>query len=235
MAFNLARYNLVPFNVDQNEVFYLITSGAETVSVSIGSALEIFPDVYGYERVDEETSGTPVKFIRALGAETVDELAEEGQMSVILSTEFTEEVTAELELSADVSLVRSGAETITGDLNIFADIYVSTSSGVNVTSVDKIAANIKLFAEGYELVSESASLEAIDIKTCVLTLTLKPGQRLIIDANTYNVLLDGENAIDVQSGDWIDELSRETTDITISAASGVGNLSASIVYTERYL
>ena len=79
------------------------------------------------------------------------------------------------------------------------------------------------------------SLEALDLAICYLTVTLKPGSTLIIDANNYNILLDGENAIELQSGDWLDDLDRETVDIAIGAASGVSGLSASILYTERYL
>ena len=58
---------------------------------------------------------------------------------------------------------------------------------------------------------------------------------MIIDANTYNVWIDQQNAVYVHSGDWLDELNRETQDFVITAASGAGNLEASILYTERYL
>ena len=75
----------------------------------------------------------------------------------------------------------------------------------------------------------------MDIIVCELNITLKPGQKLIVDATNYNVLLDNENAIWAQSGAWIDELTRETSSISINASSGVANLSANILYTERYL
>ena len=71
--------------------------------------------------------------------------------------------------------------------------------------------------------------------TCVLKLTLMPGQRLIVDASNYNVLLDGENMIHTQEGEWLDEISRETTSITVTAAAGQAGLSANILYTERFL
>ena len=89
--------------------------------------------------------------------------------------------------------------------------------------------------EMYELVDAAASLLAFDTRVCIINTTLRPGQRLIIDAATYNVLLDSENAIHLHSGEWIDELSRETTEINITARSGATSLSANILYTERYL
>ena len=64
---------------------------------------------------------------------------------------------------------------------------------------------------------------------------LKPGERLVIDANNYNVLLNGQNAIWYQADDWLDDMNRNTISIDITASAGVSNLSATILYTELYL
>ena len=88
---------------------------------------------------------------------------------------------------------------------------------------------------GNELVSQTVDVMAIDEIVCELNLTLMPGQRLIVDASNYNVLVDGENMIHTQVGEWLDELTRETNSITITAAEGGGGLSANILYTERFL
>ena len=235
MAFNLSRYNLSAYNIDTGNERWIKALGEEEVTVSIGSALEIFADAIGYERVDTTLDGAPTHFFTGSGAEAVGELVAEGQISILIAPLFEEAVTAETDIQAEYRLTVPFAEQVTADTDIQANIYPVCENEEIVTAETALGANIYLDADGYELVSESASLVAIDTKTCYLNITLKPGETLIVDANTYNVLLNGENSVDVHSGDWIDELNRETTDITITAARGVANLSASILYTERYL
>ena len=235
MAFNRSKFNHIPFNVQSDMVKYLQVSALEQVDAVIGSALNYFPLAIGNERVNETVTGDKGIFITVTGSEVISESVSNAELSVILFPQFEETVTGENEIAAEIMPWVSGTETVEENITLGADIYL-TVNAVETTDPDiELGADICPVAEGYELISESASLENIDMKTCVLTLTLRPSQVLIIDANNYNVLLDNENAIDVQSGDWIDELNRNTTDITISAASGLSNLSATILYTERYL
>lgn len=70
---------------------------------------------------------------------------------------------------------------------------------------------------------------------CILDVTLAPGQVLVIDSANYTVTIDGENAMDIHSGAWFNELNRDTASISIHAAAGIANLSATLEYTERYL
>ena len=235
MAFNRSKFNHVPFNVQSDMVKWLHVRALEEVDAVIGSALDFFPLAIGNERVGAVIDGDCGTFITASGTETITEEVIEAQMTVILFPHFEEEVTEEISLSAEIMPTVTGNETVDCDAALGADFYPVVIGNETPNAYTRIAAKIYPVAEGYELISESASLENLETRTCVLTLTLKPGQTLIVDANNYNVLLDNANAIDKQSGDWIDELNRNTTDIKITASSGVANLSASILYTERYL
>lgn len=235
MAFNRAKFNHLPFNTQSDMVKWLSVSALEEVDAVIGSALNFYPLAIGYERVDEVAEGMKGKFISAAGTETIDELVAEGQLTVILFPHFEETVTETMTLGADIRPMVSGNENIISNVSLGADIYTKSEADEIVDAVTSVGANIYPDAAGYELVSESASLENIEFKVCYLNLTLRPGQVLIVDANTYNVLLDNENAIDTHSGEWIDDMNRSTTDITIEAASGSSNLSATVLYTERYL
>ena len=235
MAFNRSKFNHLPFNVQSDMVKWLHVRALEEVDAVIGSALNFFPLAIGNERVNETIEGVMGSFITASGGETISEEVGEAQMTVILFPHFEENVTEEVELGADITPTLTGDEIVSNNASIGANYCPVVNYNETVNAVTALGAKIYPEVEGYELISESASLENIDTKTCVLTLTLRPSQVLIIDANNYNVLLNNQNAIEVQSGDWIDELNRNTTDITISAASGVANLSASILYTERYL
>ena len=235
MAFNLARYNLNPFNARGTSVKYIKALGIETISASIGSALQIYPLSIGYERVGESISGVMGRFLNVEFAETVDELVANGQISVILYLRYAETVSAETDIAAEDYLSVISTETVSANTHQDALIHPKTMFAEAINADTSLGSNIYCGAEGYELVSESASLEAREYRTCVLTLTLQPGQRLVIDAQNYNVLLDGENAIDTHSGDWLDELDRRTIDISITASAGVANLDATILYTERFL
>lgn len=236
MAFNLAKYNLTPFNLRGDKTIRTRIVGYETISASIGTALQVSARAIGYERVNETTKGEMAYRTRPIGEETVNEGVTDGFITVLTRLDFLEEITALSGIAADITRPLTGNENATAMILRGADFRSALSGAEAIeTRTFRIGAKVRTAPDGYELVSASANLEAVDMKTAVLTVTLKPGERLIIDASTYNVLLNGKNAIEIHSGDWIDELNRETQSIVITAASGVGNLSASILYTERYL
>ena len=66
-----------------------------------------------------------------------------------------------------------------------------------------------------------------------LQLTIPPGGELRIDSEIFIVLLNGENALHTQSGDWIN-ISRDLLRLIVESASG-GQLQGQLIYTERYL
>ena len=66
----------------------------------------------------------------------------------------------------------------------------------------------------------------------VFQLTIPPGGELRIDSGLFTVLLDGENVLYAQSGDWV-EVSRDLLRLTVESASG--RLEGQLIYTERYL
>ena len=78
------------------------------------------------------------------------------------------------------------------------------------------------------------TLEATEESVCSINVTIPPDSTLIVDAVNYNVYLDGGNIVYAHSGDWLDELNRMTQSIKITGTRA-GNLTASILYTERYL
>lgn len=235
MAFNRSKFNHLPFNVQSDMVKYLKVLALEEVDAVIGSALNFYPLGIGNERVTETVVGDKGIFISVTGSEVISESVGEAQATVILFPHFEENVDEETAIAAEVMPIVSGYETVNAVTALGANIYLTVNAEETIEPDIELGADICPVVDGYELISESASLENIDTKTCVLTVTLRPSQVLIIDAGNYNVLLDNQNAIDIQSGDWIDELNRSTTDITISAASGLSNLDATILYTERYL
>lgn len=87
--------------------------------------------------------------------------------------------------------------------------------------------------QGWETLSAAPEAGSQTVERAVFQLTIPPGGELRIDSGLFTVLLDGENALHAQEGDWI-SVSRELLRLTVECASG-GPLQGHLIYTERYL
>lgn len=235
MAFNLSRYNLQPYNAGGSKVFWLKAAASEKVTSQTGTGTLTYLRCNVFEQVGASIGGVQGRFIKVKGSEVITELVTEAQMSVLLNAIADEVITGEAEQAAIVQPIATAKETLTAESELGSNSYLEIVANEEIQPNIILSANIYSASDMYELVSGIASLVAIDTRVCVINTTLKPGQRLVIDAASYNVLLDSQNAIHLHSGDWIDELNRETTEINVSAQAGAANLTASILYTERYL
>lgn len=77
------------------------------------------------------------------------------------------------------------------------------------------------------------SANILESETVTIEITLQPGDILQIDSDTYNVFLNGANAIHLQSGDWI-TIDKSLVDLIVDSGTG-GELNGKIMYYERYL
>ena len=111
-----------------------------------------------------------------------------------------------------------GDETIDAGLIKPRTLFIELFGAANIEIVD-----IKLALANYEMLSQ-----------CLLTIDLEPGEELIIDAENYTVTKDGIDATGSHSGQWIDEIDRDTDVISIQNGSGSSDYTAEIFYTERY-
>ena len=158
-------------------------------------------------------------------------------IATLSGIEMAEKVGADIDIASDTQLSVSFAETVTAQTSIGQDVSIAAVSMAGTVLFDgDISQNVNIAGIEYrELITATASWDMFDEKTCVLTLTLKPGDKLIIDAGTYNVWLNDKNAVYTQSGDWIDELNRNTVLLEVLAASGASNLSTKLYFQEMYL
>lgn len=85
----------------------------------------------------------------------------------------------------------------------------------------------------YEVLGSVSGAGTQSTEQVSVTVTIPPGGELRIDSDTFRVLLNGENVLDKQSGDWL-MLSRDLLYLDIESAIGNG-LSGNLIYTERYL
>ena len=240
MAFDLARYNLNPFNAS-SLTRWLTMDFSEEVTTVMGVNVDVYPRVYCNEKVDANIVGAPCNFLDASeGTETVSEEVSEVIAVIWITSSGTEDVTKVLDASSETFLTVPGSEEVTAETAMGQKLCLTNPMEEVVDAEVPLGQNIWLYVDGYELISESASLESVHETVCYLgtpdnPLTLQPGDRLVIDANNYNVFLNNQNAIWYQSGDWLDELNRKTISIDITASAGLANLSATILYTELFL
>lgn len=85
----------------------------------------------------------------------------------------------------------------------------------------------------WEVLTSMGEATSQTTRQAMFQLTIPPGGELRIDSGLFLVLLDGENALHAQSGDWVD-VSRELLRLNIESASG-GGLEGQMIYTERFL
>ena len=107
---------------------------------------------------------------------------------------------------------------------VYADALTSLASVVKDILIDPLL---------YEVLGSVSGAGTQSTEQVSVTVTIPPGGELRIDSDTFRVLLNGENVLDKQSGDWL-MLSRDLLYLDIESAIGNG-LSGNLIYTERYL
>ena len=96
-----------------------------------------------------------------------------------------------------------------------------------------VAKNVPASLKVSEVLTSILEATSQTTERATLQLTIPPGGELRIDSDLFIVLLNGENALHTQSGDWIN-ISRNLLRLIVESASG-GLLQGQLIYTERYL
>lgn len=136
-------------------------------------------------------------------------------------------------LGKDLPAALEGSAALLGDAWASKDMPVPETfkSGLMGTAAGSKDILGELLAAAVLTTSAEAGVQSRS--QAVFQLTIPPGGELRIDSGLYTVLLDGENALHTQEGDWV-ELSRSLVRLTVECAQG-GGLAGQIVYQERYL
>lgn len=116
-----------------------------------------------------------------------------------------------------------GAKNIPAYLPLTDAMTARTAGSKNVPSLFVVSEILTSMLEATSQTTERATVQ----------LAIPPGGELRIDSELFIVLLNGENALHTQSGDWIN-ISRNLLRLIVESASG-GQLRGQLIYTERYL
>ncbi len=233
-AYNSARYNIAKFNVGQADSIWAVGNSKTTVGFSYAGITNLLKGNAVVRFDAEQMKLDPGRMITGSTGMTFANQS-------IANAYFWRHATAatiwskQINLSHESYIVAAESTTFDTKINLSHESYVS---GAESTTLDP---NINLSQQAFvsgnagEVFSQTADVIVLTESICSFPgLTLKPGQVLTIDAGSYNVLLDGENAIYLQEGDWLDNLSRDTINITASG-TGAEKLHIQILYVERYL
>ena len=235
MSFNQTIFNRGPFNLsDSANATWFDIEALETVDAVTSVSKDVFLLCIPHEGIGISIHGENFKNFTANAHEVLGyNVALEGNFWC--DVQFDEKMTNENVLAIEYRPVISGIEEHK------CEAYLAYSAHLSVSAEEIVEEETTVFCEYYtvfagnELVSQVSDATVVEEIACVLNLTLQPGEHLIVDANNYNVLVDNENMIHTQEGEWLDELTRDTLSITVTAAEGGAGLTANILYTERYL
>lgn len=126
-------------------------------------------------------------------------------------------------LSENLDRKAYGSKTIPGSAD-FYDALVANVYGVK---------DIRTFLVVNEVLTSIMDAGSQTTEIARFDITLPPGGEIRIDSETYRVLMNGDNILYAQSGDWL-TLTRELMYFDIESATG-GALEGTMIFTERYL
>lgn len=234
MAFNLSKFNQTYFNRLNLSSISLTVGFTEDISAECGIAAEFRSTAAIVEKVTASANGQS-------GILPVVSYEEEISGSAILGItalpvcRISESVSASGKAAAQYDPPAAFTEIVSSDVEAASMLSVNAAISENVTAKAVPGALLSAIASYFELVNGSASVETTEVIACLIDVTLQPGDRLVVDAVTYNVYLNDENIVDLHRGEWIDELNRDTINLEVIASTGTNNLEAQVLYTERYL
>lgn len=234
-GYNQTRYNIDPFNRSSSGKIWAKTLGYELISSFVAISIEVWVSATAREDIAQAVNGNRGIFVKGRGTENVAAYAD-GVIYFLAHCNGKEIIGSQSAICSYIYPIMFGSEIIRQYVNMFVDIYPDVLGTEEISGHHHLAMIAYDGTNGGERVSSIISVEAIEEIICYFKdLIMEPGDILVIDADTYNVYLNGENAIHLQSGEWIDELVRETQKLQVQADQRQQNLTVTVLTTERYL
>ena len=143
--------------------------------------------------------------------------------SIIKNIEHNQKIEESLEskcyMSKDMFVGQGNAGVIFFDEKFLYSIAISKDLVYNLIVTDLLSCDVTSVILENEKITINATIPA--------------NGRLEIDSDIFTVLINGENALHLHSGEWL-FLDRDIESISIDSGTG-GELTGSIIYNERYL
>lgn len=231
--FSMARFSLSRFSLgaEGNAIKFEGSFSEELKSVS-GVAVPKFASAFMVDVCQGSVKGT-IAIPSAFSSEAGMQAEVDMYANILLPFSFVESAHGVTTGSRNESISGLWADALNAAVWAGKVMPFGADLGARMRAGAFASKNIlsSLFASEVATTSASAGTQSTERTT--VTITIPPGGELRIDSDTYRVLLDGENVLHAQEGDWI-KLSREILYLDIETASG-GPMEGSITYQERYL
>lgn len=232
--YNDRRYSLTRYSVNQETKTVGISERfSEAMGATAGAAVPVEFRGRFTETLRGSTQGT-VAVVSALtaysGLFASARLSADAITGAVFSETFygsaycQKNIPAALAGLDELSTLAWASKDIPAAPMVLADLFTVQTAG---------SKNIPSSLSASEVMTSMMEATSQTTERTTLQLTIPPGGELRIDSDLFAVLLDGENALHTQSGDWIN-ISRELLRIIVESASG-GQLQGQLIYTERYL
>lgn len=233
--FGQIRFGLQSTEETEIEVFADFSDSLRNVS---GFGLSIAVDESMYDSLMCKVKVTPSVAI-SFGASSslkgtfvvIGGIVVESQFGGVLGAKSSasKDVVSNLDVTADVSAnVYIGKDILLGEADAGAVSFADTIANISNACKDLVAEHIIT-----DILGSVVSVVILDSEPITLALTIPAHGRLEIKSDTYDVILNGENALHLHSGGWI-LLDRDIELIVIDSGTG-GNLDTTMIYNERYL
>lgn len=235
-----SRFSLTPFSLRTEEEFDLeisvsFSDSLKNVSgfgVSIIVSQNMYDSLMNYTKsiasiIAEFSSSDSLKGTFDGFVGIVLDLNELSSLSsksnIIKNIEHNQKIEESLEskcyMSKDMFIGQGNAGVIFFDEKFLYSIAISKDLVYNLIVTDLLSCDVTSVILENEKITINATIPA--------------NGRLEIDSDDFTVLLNGENALHLHSGEWL-FLDREIESILIDSGTG-GELTGSVIYNERYL
>lgn len=231
--YNDRRYSLTRYSANRESVSVAVfASFVESLGAVAGAAIPVEVRERYAEALQGYTRGT-VSIVTALAVQSGLGVAAGMSADVITGAVLAED------LLGSVSGRKNTPIALVSEDALAAEVFGAKAIPAGLAFAERLSAGVTGSKDIHAMLNVSevltTMLEATSQTTqrAVFQLTIPPGGELRIDSDLYTVLLDGENALYTQEGDWV-YISRNLLRVIIESASG-GPLSGQLIYTERYL
>lgn len=228
-----SRYSLVRYSVNRaDKTIEIVESFSESVGGMAGAAVPIdFRDRY-----EESSQGSVRGTVSVISAfSTSGDLAALVKMSAneAIRDIFSETLQTVAYGSKDAPVVLAFEDRINAPVWGSKDIPAALPMADVLTARTAGSKNVPTHLQAVEILTSILEATSQTTERTTLQLSIPPGGELRIDSELFLVLLNGENALHTQSGDWIN-ISRNLLRLIVESASG-GQLRGQLIYTERFL
>lgn len=228
-----ARYSLTRYSVNQaNRTLAVEVRLSESLGALVGAAVPVSKRVRLAETMRGSIRGA-VSIMSAFSAQDSLGAAVRLSANVLSTAALADSLQGSVYLQKDVPVSLEAMETLSANTWVSKDIPADTGLAEQLSARVIGSKNIPSAFLAAEVLTTSFDATSQTTERTTLHLTIPPGGELRIDSELFTVLLNGENALHTQSGDWI-SLSREVLRLNIESATG-GDLEGQMIYTERYL